>query len=159
MAASGQIRLAANTFRVPAVYLHRITRPRCLFAAAVNEVPGRRRRWPEESRPFHGRHSALSAGPGPRRRKRLSELPSGQNPATRPMFLRIKSPLLCVRLLPDSAGPCRFVRDSADFAAAWYRALSDGTATSEQTWSKYGDGHVPKRPIRSVITLASVAAS
>lgn len=41
---------------------------------------------------------------------------------------------LCVRLLPDNAWRCRFVRDSAHFAAAWCRALSAGTATSEQTW-------------------------
>lgn len=72
---------------------------------------------------------------------------------------RIKSPLLCVRRLPNNAWRCRIVRGSAHFAAVWYRALSDGTATSEQTWSKHGDGHVPKRQIRSVITPASVAAS
>jgi hypothetical protein len=57
--------------------------------------------------------------------------------------LRIKNPLLSVRLLPGNAWQCRFVGDSAHFAAAWYRTLSDGTATSEETWSKHGDGPVP----------------
>ena len=33
-------------------------------------------------------------------------------------FAESKSPLLCVRPLPDNASLCRFVRDSAHFAAA-----------------------------------------
>lgn len=66
---------------------------------------------------------------------------------------RIKSPLVCVRLLPDNARRCRFVCDSANFGAAWHRTLSDGTATYEQTRSKYDGGHVLKRQIRSVIVL------
>jgi hypothetical protein len=50
-----------------------------------------------------------------------------------------------VRLLPDNAWRCRFVSDSAHFAAVSYRAVPESTATAEQTWSKHGDGHVPNR--------------
>src|SRR6266566_5581688 len=65
----------------------------------------------------------------------------GAPPGTRTPNPRIKSPLLCVRLLPDNAWRCRFVRYSYHFAAVWYRTLSNGSATSEQTWSKHGDVH------------------
>jgi hypothetical protein len=53
---------------------------------------------------------------------------------------RIKSALFRVCLLPDNAGQCHFVRDSAHFAAVSYRTLSNSSATCEQTWSKHGHG-------------------
>ena len=39
-------------------------------------------------------------------------------------------------LRPTPSNPRIKSRDSANFAAACYRALPFGTATSEQTWSK-----------------------
>ena len=65
---------------------------------------------------------------------------TGAPPGTRTPNPRIKSRRLCVRLLPDNAWQCRFVRDSRHFAAVSYRELSNSSATSGQTWSKHGCG-------------------
>jgi hypothetical protein len=62
-------------------------------------------------------------------------------------------------LVSDDATSCRTVRQIGRRAAAWCRPLPGRTATSEQTWSKHGGGHWPRRQIRSVISPASVAAS
>jgi hypothetical protein len=50
----------------------------------------------------------------------------------------VKSPLLCVRLRPDNVWRYRFVRDSAYFATAWYRARLGRTGTPERTRSTHG---------------------
>ncbi len=66
----------------------------------------------------------------------------------------VKSALFRVRLLPDNARRCHFVRNSAHFAAACCRPLPNGNATSEQTWSKHGCGDCPDRWVRCVITAS-----
>jgi hypothetical protein len=87
--------------------------------------------------------------------KEITKTPGQYECAARDLNPRIKSPMFCARLMPDNARRCRYVRDSAYFAAISCRTLTYRTATAEQTWSKHGDGHVPKRPIHSVIIPAS----
>ena len=78
----------------------------------------------------------------------------GLEPRTRGLRVRCSvrfTPSHCATMLdvPD-------VRQATRAGAVWCRPLPGRTATSEQTWSKHGDGHVPKRQIQFVIAAARV---
>src|SRR6266550_4382850 len=62
-------------------------------------------------------------------------------------------------MVPSHVMTCRTVRQTTRADAVWCRLLPGRTATSEQTWSNHGGGHVPKRQLRFVITPACVASN